>query len=602
MSITLPVTLTVAGDPCPTKGGAVKCAAALLEEEVRRQAGGRETQTQTQSNLAARRRRTTPKAGPFEEGGEARDRDRDRAEAMRLVRCVPAHAAYASRPPPHRADTATPPERWYLYELTLVPVSAADGTGRDDDPLISERMGIDPDCVTRIGVVFGADPSERERERGQEPADPRRRLRRGPYEGGDPRVAAVVDNRRVDDDSSHRGDGAVTGAGAVRGVQPVDRPPRIASAASSSGDVTPPLSATDGGAETHLTFSNRGEPFDVEANFTLIGKGGGKDEDAIVRLSRRTVLRLDGRGGGEGDAARERMRLVREFNHTLSRWKTYGIAGGGGGAAAVSSVGDVAGRERPYMLVPLLRDNDDDDDGNRPLSVDWDMLRRIDKREPTRLLSSVDSDWPEVPFAGKLDLPLLSRAFALLAVAAAAPALTLLAGRPTHHALSAPERAAGIASAILAALFGALAAFLPPRTQVPADLLHNRFLVQRKPARRNVYVTHDGDGGGSEDGAEAEAKAVVVVTALSRMLSDEDASRLTNAQKEYNGRKYRLDLTRATFAEYYMKKYGIRLRHPHEGLIPVHSVIRHVDWDCLSSGRCRRDDDSDGDVIYLVPE
>jgi dsRNA-specific ribonuclease len=126
-----------------------------------------------------------------------------------------------------------------------------------------------------------------------------------------------------------------------------------------------------------------------------------------------------------------------------------------------------------------------------------------------------------------------------------------------------------------------------PEQRITTDALVNRLLLLEP---RNFLYKFASDSSSSDR----------CKTAKSLMLPHKDSSELPCLSSEkwrLNNEKYGLDMKKATFADYFWKRYGRRIHHTSSLLIPAYSLRKYRDHCPFKKISC-----SDDEYLFLVPE
>uniref|UniRef100_A0A7S2XPR3 RNase III domain-containing protein n=1 Tax=Attheya septentrionalis TaxID=420275 RepID=A0A7S2XPR3_9STRA len=365
-----------------------------------------------------------------------------------------------------------------------------------------------------------------------------------------------------------------------------------------------------------------------QASFTIPGPHG--DKPGIVRLTNRTVVDLSEVPhivskefhGRESEKKIERqLIMMHNFNCIIDGWKTYGFkqnARGNNDIGKVSS--DISLSDRTYLFVPLRRPNQTSSSNRgarieESLVIEWNLLWRIYHGKVDTLVLSFTQVW--LPFMGNVDLRVFVAIFGIISVASFIPIVfeesvlrifSLVSKFVPIQLFRFPVNIkwqnikachmilAGALSGLVAFSLFLFRMIAPSIDSIPEEELRNRFLVQRKPANNRVMYV------------DCTIDQTLEMTARSPLLSIRAKRELDIERKNAFFKSYQLDMTTASFADYYWKRYGIRLSHPNRALRPVNSVTRHVDHDfALAGGPNQVGVDNEREMeetepLYIIPE
>jgi dsRNA-specific ribonuclease len=304
----------------------------------------------------------------------------------------------------------------------------------------------------------------------------------------------------------------------------------------------------------------------IQAKFGVKPRNGCNDEFVTVELRNRSVI--DPRAViTDGAAMVERVELLKRFNTILMDWKTYGKK---------HSTHDFVHRAgRTYLFVSLRRSQKRDNVKTTtvlPLSVDWQLVEEELEGKMQPFLVSSRHTWC-LPVVGEIRAAAVAMICILLGIAVIAP-LTQMFTRPHLRCLVEPSEILVAGLLFFVALLAGSFSIVPPSKYVSWESLQNRFLCERNLS----YVL-------------AEYRRTVM-TSYSAM----PAKNLTTEAFEGHQRKYRLNLRKTSFANYYLKKHALELQYPREILLETFPVQKHTRLDSL---KAIPDQES---CVYLVPE
>jgi dsRNA-specific ribonuclease len=122
---------------------------------------------------------------------------------------------------------------------------------------------------------------------------------------------------------------------------------------------------------------------------------------------------------------------------------------------------------------------------------------------------------------------------------------------------------------------------LPPRKSLSDAQMRNRFILCRLP-RPEVYI--------------ASKKPNERLTAGSKYNSEKSRATIKKDTVEYYQREFHLDILKASFADFYKKRFGIQVRHTRSKLVAAHEVKKHSDFNPLTSNS------ESSNINFLIPE
>ncbi|GAX14550.1 hypothetical protein FisN_6Lh328 [Fistulifera solaris] len=278
----------------------------------------------------------------------------------------------------------------------------------------------------------------------------------------------------------------------------------------------------------------------------------GKLASCQVELVDRTVLRFD---NDEGQNVSNSLQELVAFNELLAKWKQYGFGKQYDSAMCASRKSQYAGnecylRDRTYMFVPL-------DSKSSAICIDWHCINETVRFRRARPLYDANfGDWI-VPYLGKLDkrFPIITVFFFGWCV---------FAGQDTWSSK---------ALAFVILMWGLLSVRKEPRSNFCESVICNRFLRHCG----DLYAPH---AIASSHNVSSNSKLI--------------GFRVKRAKKEQLKTRFGLDLDTATFSDYYLKKYDVRIQYGHVPMIRASRINKHADANPMES--------PPPEPVYLVPE
>lgn len=320
------------------------------------------------------------------------------------------------------------------------------------------------------------------------------------------------------------------------------------------------------------------------AQFELHTADKKKYERAFVEISHPTIVDC---AGATHEATDDVLDHILYFNEVVYCWKDYG-------QQFVSEKYRKRERsptsllDRTYMFVPLRKSEQES------ACIDWHLLRQINKGKNIPFLKTVDQDW-NVPALGKVDMPFLCALFASLSLAILIPDLmriipTLAQGNLKLDPGLLCDGLNWLGLLLATISLATLVVFVscPPRI-LDKKILLNRFMIERKPGPRRIYVTP------SKDHCKNPLNFVESRLSGRCRVMKPDGGTLAESVFEANLRKFNLDLRTASFTMLYSKKFGIRVRCPSQKLLNGVHVGKHPEQDFLFLSKKER-------FIHLMPE
>jgi dsRNA-specific ribonuclease len=307
----------------------------------------------------------------------------------------------------------------------------------------------------------------------------------------------------------------------------------------------------------------------IQAKFGGKPRNGCNDEFVTVELRNRSVI--DPRAViTDGTAMVERLELLERFNRILMDWKSYGKT------RPTRDCVHHAGRT--YLFAPLCPSQKRDNMNIKtvpPLSIDWQLVEEELEGKMQPFLVSSRHIWC-LPVVGEIRAAAVAMICILLGIAVLAPSFIQMVTRPHLRGLVEPSEILATGLLCSVALLAGSFSIVPPSKYLSWESLQNRFLCERKLSY--MYVL-------------AEYRRTVM-TSYSAM----PAKNLATETVESHQRKYRLNLRKTSFANYYFKKHALELQYPREILLETFPVQKHT---CLDSLKSIPDQES---CVYLVPE
>lgn len=295
-----------------------------------------------------------------------------------------------------------------------------------------------------------------------------------------------------------------------------------------------------------------------------------------VDLRNRSLMNPSEETDEHGTTPMDRIDKLKRFNQVLMDWKVYGMKSANSDLLTGQMEGGSA-VDRTYLFVPLCRQPSTTLKSDTGVSIDWQL---VDNELQGRKRPFLSSPYNALilPFFGETKVEDLSMLCLLLCVASLAPLLTSLFQRP--HLPYSPDRFDMLFAGLFFTLATAagLASALPPIKNLPGGALHNSFLCHRN----FLYVLTD------------EQRTTLTSSSI-MPLKD-----VTTESLEKHRRKYRLNLQRTSFVNYYIKKHGLELRYPQEKLLQALTVDKQTSHDSLMSSSSLFDDHAS--PVHLVPE
>ena len=350
----------------------------------------------------------------------------------------------------------------------------------------------------------------------------------------------------------------------------------VASRSGLSMDILTPLGIAFV-APLHNVVTNR-EKF--RAQFELHTPDKKKYERVFVEISHPTMV--DCADGTQESA--DVLDHIRYFNERVYCWKDYGHQ-----SVPEKSTNSASLLDRTYMFVPLLKGEPES------VAIDWSLLRQINEHQKIPFLKTLDQEW-KVPVVGKVDVHFLCALFASISLAILIPDLMtilprLLEGNLTFdpglifHGLNWLGLLLACTSLVTLLVF----VVYPPSILIDKKILLNRFMIERKPGPRRLYVTP------SKDHCQNPLNFVQSRLSGRCPVMKPNGGTLVQSVVEANLRKFNLDLRTASFAMLYSKKFGIKVRCPSQKLLNGVHVGKHPEQDFLFLSKKER-------FMHLMPE
>lgn len=312
--------------------------------------------------------------------------------------------------------------------------------------------------------------------------------------------------------------------------------------------------------EPHFGASDYG-PTKVPGYSTHFCFKSGSEESFIAKLESRTVVDLDDFLQYE-HSKKSGLVSIQRFNRIIAMWKIYGIGGDLGQSISTEnplSQCDTSQFARTYLFVPLEGGND-----KSTLKVDWDLLKMVSSTATTNYL---------IPRTFNIELPVLGEVDLGQSLSAIAVALGMFLNearresRPSLPHIGLPQVWATCLLCFLLMVASLCIYLLPPRKSLSDAQMRNRFLLCRLP-RPKVYIASKNPNGRLTAGSKYE---------------NESLATITQHTVEYYQREFHLNILKASFADFYKKKFGIQIRHPRSKLVAAHEVKKHIDFNSLTN-------------------
>ena len=329
--------------------------------------------------------------------------------------------------------------------------------------------------------------------------------------------------------------------------------------------------------EPHFGASDYG-PTKVPGYSTHFCFQSGSEEHFTAKLDCRTVVDLDDFQQYES-SKKNGLLSIQRFNRIIAMWKMYGIVGDLGQSISTENLlsqCDTSQFARTYLFVPLQGGSD-----KSTLKIDWDMLKLVSSTATTKYLIPRTFNM-ELPVLGKADL---GHSLSAIAVAVGLGMLLNEARRESRFSLArlgVPHVWVTCLLCIFLMIASLCIYLLPPIKSLSDTQMRNRFLLCRLP-RPEVYIASKNPSG--------------CLTAKSKYKGEKSRASLKQHTVEYFQREFHLNILKASFANFYKKRFGIKIRYPRCKLVAAHEVKRHSDFNPLTSTLERS-----GHMNLLIPE
>jgi dsRNA-specific ribonuclease len=318
-------------------------------------------------------------------------------------------------------------------------------------------------------------------------------------------------------------------------------------------------------ARIGIIFPENCGPTKVTGYSTHFCFQSGSGEYFTAKLESRTVVDLDDFLQNE-DSKKSGLMSIQRFNRIIAMWKTYGIGGDLGQPISTESPFlsqcDTSQFARTYMFVPLQGGSD-----KSTLKIDWDMLKLVSSTATTRYLIPRKLNM-ELPVLGKADL---GHSLSAIAVAVGLGMLLNETRRESRFSLPRHDIPHIWMTGLLCFLLMVVSLYiylLPPRKSLSDAQMRNRFLLCRLP-RPEVYIA-----------LENPSRPL---TAGSKYRSERNHATIKQHTVEYFQREFNLNILKASFVDFYKKRFGIQIQHPRSKLVAAHKVQKHSDFNPFMS-------------------
>jgi len=311
----------------------------------------------------------------------------------------------------------------------------------------------------------------------------------------------------------------------------------------------------------------------VNANFSLgsLNKNSTRPTIVNVQLTKRTIL---------NSITESQIELARHFHDTMDLWKIYGVIDHSQQQTVLNGKNlrnTFSPMDRTYLLVPLLPVSASSETSDPSLGIDWTLLSKLYNGEVTPYLGSNGCKPMFLLLLGASFLSFLCSLFLLRM-----PPFGVDDNKRRQYSFLFLYAVLAISTFLLYIIKK-----LRDMPKLETEYAQNKVLVQDIKGSRKIYTPH--------------SKSKEVKFPMNCMYGFDNQSadaavqeNLTAKKREEHLRKYcGLDLVTATYVDYYVKKYGIQIKHKTLPLIPAR--VFH------SASKLTPDSSADL-VVHLVPE